>query len=182
MLAATLACCPSCTPFAFTNDTAALSSGTPGTRGNITVQFINNTPFRAIFTYGTYDPQDSTSQPEFGQFFASADPTQRLEGNTISDPITFTVGRQVSIGGVRLLQLINDNNLTADEAALQQGITFSNSPLDSPDANSPTAGRAPPNEAYIGDDYQFDSLIVYTFSVDPDQPSGFLIERTVILP
>ena len=49
-------------------------------------------------------------------------------------------------------------------------------------AAKPTAGQTPPVTAFLGRDYQSGSLIVYTFSVDPGQPSGFLIDRTVILP
>ncbi|MEP0844029.1 MAG: hypothetical protein HRF43_15105, partial [Phycisphaerae bacterium] len=42
----------------FLNNTASLGGNTPGQRGNVRVAFINHTPFRAVFTYGTYDPQN----------------------------------------------------------------------------------------------------------------------------
>src|SRR5437899_3328664 len=71
----------SCTPAALNNlnpptvDFTA-PTGLPVPR-TIQVGFINNTPFRAIFTFGAYDPLDKDTLPTgFGQ--------ARLEGNTAS--------------------------------------------------------------------------------------------------
>jgi hypothetical protein len=180
----------SCTPVAFVNNTVALGGSTPGSRGGIEMQFVNNTPFRAIFTFGTYDPQNSTFTPEFGQFFVDADPANRLEGNTTSRLFTFAgsangttgVGRVVTVGGSGIIQFIKDQKLEANDTALTPGVTFSSSPLDSPDADQPTAGRAPALDLFIGVDYQHDSRIIFTFNVDPTQASGFRIDHTVILP
>src|SRR5438046_4392985 len=71
----------SCTPSAINNLDAPTSdftspNGLPVPR-TIQVGFINNTPFRAIFTFGAYDPLNKDTLPTgFGQ--------SRLEGNTAS--------------------------------------------------------------------------------------------------
>ncbi len=173
-----------CTPAAFINNTTTLGGTTPGSRGNISIAFINRTPFRAIFTYGVYDPQNPQFRPEFGQFAAGPDSTTRLEGNSESDTITFTCGRAISVGGDRLIQLIRDQNLVGDSdpAALQPGIAFSDQPLDSEDADQPTAGRATGVVTLQGVEFQCDSLVVYTFELDEESEDGFRISYEVLLP
>ncbi len=174
----------SCTPAAFFNNTTSLGGDVPGGRSNINVQFINKTPFRAIFTFGTYDPQNPDFQPQFLQFFVDADPSNRLEGNSTSQVITFTCGRALSVGGDRLITIIDEKELggAANQAALQPGIAFSDKPLDDPDADQPTAGRAIGIVTLQGAEYQCDSLLVYTFEVDSTVPGGFQIGLDVILP
>ncbi len=178
MLAGTV----SCTPTAFLNNTASLGGTTPGGRGNIQVQFINNTPFRAIFTFGAYDPQNSSFSPDFGQFFVDPDPANRLEGNSSSAVITLTCARALSVGGDRLIQLIKDLGLEAEAEALEPGISFSDAPLDSDDADQPTAGRTTGVVTLQGVEFQCESLLVYTFELDSTQASGFRIDLQVILP
>ena len=184
LLGGLLASLVSCTPTAFVNNTASLGGTTPGSRGNISVAFINKTPFRAIFTYGTYDPQNNQFTPQFGQFSATADASTRLEGNSESTPVTFQCGRAISVGGEQLIQWLKDQNLTgsADEAALQPGIAFSDKPLDDPDADQPTAGRVNGVVTLQGVEYQCDSLVVYTFDLDSTSSSGFKVTYEVILP
>jgi len=100
-----LMACLSCTPDAFFNNTASLGGSTPGGRGNIDVSFVNKTPFRAILTFGTYDPQNYDGFPvQFGQFAANPDPTVRLEGNSEAGPFTFPCGRVFSLGGEEMIE------------------------------------------------------------------------------
>jgi hypothetical protein len=169
---------------AYYNNTTTLGGDTPGGRSNINVGFVNNTPFRAIFTYGTYDPRNPGFTPEFKQFFVDPDPANRLEGNSESDVVSFQCGRAMAIGTQELIDAIREAKIVGDsnEAALQAGIAFSDKPLDDPDADQPTAGRAVGVTTLQGAEYQCDSLLVYTFEVDPSQSGGFRIDLTVVLP
>jgi hypothetical protein len=175
-----------CTPAAFFNNTASLGGNSPGDRSDIAVAFINNTPFRAIFTFGTYDPLNPDFEPQFRQFFVDPDADNRLEGNSESDVFTFDCGRAMSIGHEQMIARIHDAGLNNEEGvdatALQPGIAFSDRPLDDPDAASATAGRDGGVLTLQGAEYQCDSLLVYTFEVDATQPDGFRIDLTVTLP
>lgn len=173
-----------CGSASFFNNTTTLGGDTPGQRSTINVAFVNKTPFRAIFTFGTYDPQNPLFVPEFDQFIAGADPIKRLEGNSESAVFTFQCGRAMSLGGQELIDAIRDATLETppNETALQAGIAFSDKPLDDPAADEPTAGRAVGVVTLQGAEYQCDSLLVYTFEVDPAEPGGFRIDLTVVLP
>lgn len=176
-----------CSPTQFQNNTASLGGTTPGQRGNVRVSFVNKTPFRAIFTYGTYDPLDTDTQFHtltFHQFFVDPNPANRLEGNSESGIITMPCNRVVSLGGAELIQRIKDAHQASalSEEALTPGIAFSDKPLDDPQAGQATAGRAPAVETLQGAAYQCESLLVYTLNVDPAQPSGFRVDLNVILP
>lgn len=173
-----------CAPGGILNNTVSLGGNTPGQRGDINVMFINNTPFRAIFTYGVYDPQNTTFGPEFEQFTVDPDPDLRLEGNSESEVATFTCGRAFSIGGEELIDRVRAANEDAelDAEALEPGITFSDRPLDDPEAGQPTAGRAPEVVTLQGAQFPCDALLIYTFEVDPAQASGFRVDLQVIAP
>jgi len=165
--------CGSSCPSTYYNLTTTLGGDVPGQRTNIQVSFINETPFRAIFTFGTYDPFNTlpntplTFPVEAAQFFVDADPVNRLEGNSESAITSFTCGRALSVGDPTLIELVrNSQNLvdTFDPTALQAGIAFSDRPVDDPDAALPTAGRAQGIVTLQGAEYQCDSLLVYTLS------------------
>jgi len=167
------------------NNTSSLGGDVPGRRGNIRVTFINNTDFRAIFTYGTYDPSFEDFQPLFGQFSVDPDPANRLEGNSESNVITFNqCGRVFSLGGAQLIDRIREAGLATglSEEALQPGIAFSDKPLDDPEAGQATAGRAPEVVTFQGTEYQCESLLIYTLEADPTQPSGFRVDLEVVPP
>ena len=211
-----------CTPAAFFNITTTLGGEVPGKRSNISVAFINNTPYRAVFTFGTYDPQNTAqnlpiSFPiKFQQFFVDPDGVDRLDGFSQSNVITFTAspgvandpggcGRAISIGGERLITLIEENRRALEEAgntihdeALrpvcdpstnqpQAGIAFFSETSPGPQINacdsaSELAAWADPVITLQGAQYQCDSLLLYTFEVDNSQPGGVRVDLTVILP
>ena len=135
----------SCTQSAMLNawapaaDFSTSLAGTQTPRG-IIVGFINNTPYRAIFTYGAYNQDDKTSLPTgYGQL--------RLEGNTANSQISQPCRKTFSVGGDELIRLITDNendpNLTvSDPRALVRGVYFSNAPLGDPLEADPTEGTA----------------------------------------
>ena len=180
----------SCTPGAsiidsYFNNTTSLGGDTPGGRGTVQISFVNNTPFRAIFTYGNYDPLNSEFVPIFGQFTADADPALRLEGNSSSEIFTATCARAIGVGDAQLIQLIQEDEdllANADPAALITGIAFSDKPLGDPEADQPTVGLADGIRTLQGAQFQCESLLVYTFEVDATEPDGFRIDLDVILP
>ncbi len=173
-----------CTPEAFYNNISSLGGTTPGGRSNVGVSFINNTPFRAIFTFGTYDPQNPDFLPQFRQFFVSANASNRLEGNSSSSVISLRCGRAFTVGGQELIDRIRENNLdeNANEEALIAGIAFSDRPLDDPDAGQPTAGTDQGITTLQGVEFSCDALLVYTLELDDTQPDGFRIDLDVVEP
>jgi hypothetical protein len=185
-LTAGLFCTPGAGPIeSYFNNTASLGGETPGGRGTIQVGFVNNTPFRAIFTLGTYDPLNSEFAPSGGQFNAGPEPVQRLEGNSSSPILSLTCARAVGVGDAGLIQTIQEHEdllAESDPAALITGIAFSDKPLGDPEDDQPTVGLADGIRTLQGAEFQCESLLVYTFEVDSTEPDGFRIDLTVILP
>ena len=115
----------------FLNQTASLGSGIAGERGTVRVLFINNTPYRAAFTYGSYDQTDRFSAPDFAQF-GLKNSARHLDGDTESSLDPFEGGsfiacaRVFGIGSPDLLRLIEENrpDATIDEDALVEGAEF----------------------------------------------------------
>lgn len=188
------AACHSCTPAALntlgspTVDFTA-PTGIPNSR-TIQVGFVNNTPFRAIFTFGGYDPINKDAVPtNFGQL--------RLEGNTASAPQPQPCRKVFSVGDDELIRLINLNrhspqiNIT-DEQALVRGVNFSSAPAGDPLAAEPTEGTAEPKIVQNGNDFTCQRIdirqqtgtgvLIFTFVQDPAAVGGFRIDFSFIAP
>lgn len=182
-----------CTPTSLFNDLAARSdfgpNGNPVPRA-IQVGFINNTPFRAIFTAGGYDQLSNDALPtNFVQL--------RLEGNATTAQIPQPCRGTFSVGGAELVRLIELNrnspaiNIT-DNAALITGVNFSAAPLGDPLEAEPTEGTAVGVESLVGVDFTCQrtdirqntgtGLLLYTFEQDAMAPGGFRIDFTFIAP
>lgn len=154
----------------------------------ISVGFINNTPFRAIFTFGGYDQLDSTTLPTFfGQL--------RLEGNTSSPVQTQPCRKTFSVGGAELIYLIQQNEdkpsiTVTDPDALVDGVNFSNAPLGSPLEAAPTEGTALGSVKLNGVDFSCvranidastgTGLLLFTFEQDAAAPGGFRIDYSFV--
>lgn len=179
-----LAMCTGCAiPLA--NLSASLGGGTAGGRGTVRVLFINNTPFRAVFTYGTFDQTDQFSQPDFRQFGPSdAEPVLDGDRESSLDPADgaspLTCGRVFSIGGSELLRLIDANLPTATtiDDALVEGVVFLDTSADGEAATS--AGFAPPFEALLGMDFPCESLLIVRLEHDDVGPDPFRVDFEVI--
>lgn len=196
-----------CIP-AILNNTASLGGNLPGERGFVDVVFINNTPYRALFTYGSYDQQDQNFRfdadqaPPFrqlGQFVAVPDPTNvlqaQLPGNTASDTVRLRCGRVLAVGTSQLIGAIavSDLNLDLDPNVLVEGIGFSDRTLDDPQAGI-TTYVAPGMALLQGFDFPCGrtaetatdtseiATVIFTFELDEQQPSGFRVDTQVILP
>lgn len=182
-----------CAPNSLFNNLAARSDfgagGIPVPRA-IQVGFINNTPFRAIFTAGGYDQLNNDGLPtNFVQL--------RLEGNATTAQIPQPCRGTFSVGGAELVRLIELNrnspniNIT-DNAALITGVNFSAAALGDPLEAEPTEGTAVGRESLVGVDFTCQrtdirqttgtGLILYTFEQDAMAPGGFRIDFTFIAP
>lgn len=189
-----LALVPAC-PDALYNNVASLGGTTAGQRGNTSVVIENQTPYRAIFTIGVYDPQDETSKPVYYQFAVDSDQTQNTFNRglaaaavTPQGAMVFTCGRVVSFGGQEMIDRINADNLApangapVNDAALRAGIYFSDKPLDDSDANGVTDPvlHADPVTSLLGPDYECDALLIYRIMLDSSKPDGVRVTIDVI--
>jgi len=184
----------SCTANALLSVSAPTSDFQPGSGlaqpRVIQVGFINNTPFRAIFTFGAFDPLDRETVPlNLGQL--------RLEGNTSSAQIAQPCRKTFSVGGDELVRLINQernnpNINIIDPAALVRGVNFSGAPLGDPLEPEPTEGTAQGIDVLAGIDFTCErtdirdqtgtGLLLFTFEEDPGAPGGFRIDFSFVQP
>ncbi len=168
------------------NLTASLGGNTTGARGTVRVLFINNTPHRAVFTYGTFDQTDQFSRPDFRQF--GVDETSRhLDGNSESS-IRPTDGqsplfcaRVFSIGSPNLRSLIDENleGVSVIDEALVDGVEFFDIDDDG-DADANSVGFAPPFEALLGVDFPCAALLIVRFELSDLGPDPFRIDFELI--
>ncbi len=146
--------------------------------GNISLVFINNTEYRAIFTYGVYDAWDRSPGPvELQQL--------TLAPNSSSSPATLPCARNVAIGTddfvERVLETEADQADDFDPDAFNTEVYFSSAPADSVAGSLPTAGTARGIEKLLGVDYSCEDRLIFTFVEDPDAKYGFRIDYEVIL-
>lgn len=146
-----------CSEF-FRNQSASLGGDQAGDRGNLRVLFINNTPQRAVFTYGTYDQGNPDFQPDFEQF-GPLDGDLNLDGDSSSAIRTVPCGRVFAIGSDGLTSLISENvDGTVIDEALVQGVEFFD--LNSDDNADTLIGAADPLEALLGVDFACNGLLI----------------------
>lgn len=154
------------------------------------VAFINNTNFRAIFTFGAYDQLNQNTIPtNLGQV--------RLEALTSSQTFTQPCRRTFSVGGAELIRLIKENRNNPqinipDERALIQGVNFSGAPLGDPLEAEPTEGTAEGSVRLVGVDYSCartdirqttgTGLLLFTFEPDAASPGGFRVDFQFVEP
>ncbi len=182
-----------CTPAALgplASPTADFAPGGQIIERALQIGFVNNTNFRAIFTYGGYNPLDKGTIPTFfGQL--------RLEGNTSSAQFAQPCRATFSVGGNELIRLVNlhesDPNITvADTRALVRGVYFSGAPLGDPLEAEPTEGTALGSVQILGVDYTCErpaianpvgtGLLIFTFERDATAPGGFRVDYSFFLP
>jgi len=170
----------SCTTTSLLNITAPTSVFTPPTGAPtprlLRVAFINNSPFRAIFTFGSYDPLDQNTSPTgFGQL--------RLESGATSPVQNQPCRKSFSVGGEELIRLIDVRNLTVNDArALIDGVNFSGAPLGDPLEAEATEGTALGRVDRAGVDFTCDSVLIYSLEQDATAPGGFRIDLQVLPP
>ncbi len=165
--------------------TASLGGDIAGGRGSVQVVFINNTPHRVVFTFGSYDPLDQFTQPDFGQFGAD-DAGRILDDGGTSAILPIECARVFSIGGAELLDFIGRNLPDADvaEEAYAEGIAFLRTTTDDdadPEGTETTViGRAPPFEALLGADFSCGALLIIRFEFSDLGPDPFRVDFELI--
>ncbi len=161
--------------------TSSLGGDVAGQRGSADVLFVNNTPFRAIFTFGAYDNLDRDTQPILLPFSSSPN-TLNLEGNTESTIQQVQCSRVFSIGSEGLLTrtLANLDETMREDVPLIEGVHFSSAAVDAEDADAPNEGMAQPLEANIGPDFECGALLIYRLEFDDNGPERFRVELTVV--
>lgn len=163
---------PGCSATLLLNQTAERS-------GNVTVVLINDTPYRASFSYGAWDAwQRNPPGPiEFRQL--------RLEGQDTAGPTSLNCARNFAIGTQDFYDRaayhkVGDSaNFDAD--AFDIVVHFSDAPADSNLAATATVGTALGQEWLLGVDYSCGDELVFTFVQDPDAEGGFRIDFAVLV-
>ena len=163
--------------------TASLGGDTAGNRGTFGVVFINNTPYRAIFTFGAYDDYDRDTVVALHQF-SSDEETLNLEGNTQTGTLGVLCSRVLSIGGAGLIARVHQNMEEDEyhEPPLVNGVWFSSADKDDDLADVSTEGTAAPLDAHLGVDFECGALLIYRFEINDAGPEEFIVELSVIAP
>jgi len=159
--------------------TASLGGETAGGRGDVRVLFINNTPHRAVFTAGTYDPLDEFAAPAFSQFGLEGDELT-LPGDSESAIGAFPCARILSIGGSRLFTLIHANEPDAEliVEASQDGVTFL---AEGETEGGPISqGTIPAFEARLGSDFPCQAFLIIRFEINDVGDEPFRVDFEMI--
>ena len=146
--------------------------------GNVTVIIINNTPYRAAFSFGSYDALDR---------FPAGPVTleqQRVERYTQTAPIRITCARNTAVGTEEFIQrsidVDADDTPGFDPDAFNAVVNFSSAPADSDGAALPTVGTAEGLEVRLGVDYACEDQLVFTFVEDATATGGFRIDFSLL--
>ena len=146
--------------------------------GNISVQFINNTAYRASFSYGAWDAWDKTPGAVTLQQL-------RLEAGTASTGATVPCRRNAAVATQALYDRAvltkADQATNFDADAFDSVVHFSAAPKDSKTAALPTQGTAAGSEKLLGVDYSCADTLIFIFNEDPAEPGGFRVDYEVIL-
>lgn len=163
-----------------------LGGDTPGSRGELRVKFVNNTPYFVVFAFGIWDPLDEFSTPLFEQFLAQDDePIRRLERNSTSPELAFPCARVISLGSTGFIEAIQNRTIDPEEdlSALRFGVTFTDKLLTDPTAQTFVINEFPNQEARIGIDFDCEEIVTFTFELDDTRPRGIRVDiSTELIP
>jgi hypothetical protein len=157
-----------------------------GDRGGVQVLFLNNTPYRAVLTFGTYDQTDPAFVPDVRQFTLD-DADLELGPDGASGIGALDCARVFSVGGSRMLALIAANGDAADvsSAALVEGAEFYEIPEDDDPDDDVTPepilrGTAAPFEALLGVDFPCNAFLIVRLEQNPPGPNPFRVDFELI--
>lgn len=146
--------------------------------GNITVVFINNTPFRASFSFGAFNALDRN--PPGSMVFQQI----QVEANTSSNTSTISCRRDFAVGTEELLIRAVQTNSTSlggfNPDIFRDDVAFSSAPLTAVGNGLPTDGTAKGRNFRVGVDYTCEDQLLVSFEVDDSAPGGFRIDLSVI--
>jgi len=148
-------------------------------QGSISVIFVNNTPYTAAFSYGTWNPWDNTPG-------AVTLKQLRLEPNTSSDPVNVRCDRTISVGTegfiARATETKADEGLDDfDPDAFTEVVNFSIASEAASTAGLPTEGYALGVNKLLGVHFSCGDQLIFIFEQDPDATGGFRIDFEDIL-
>ena len=156
-----------------------LQNQTASLAGNVSVIIVNDTPFRASYTFGTFNDlqRDPPGAVNFEQ--------NRLAAGLSSPPSSLACGRDMAIGTTKLLQRVIDTNadqaaLGFDEDAFSITVNFSDAPDGSGLEAVATVGTAAGLNKLVGVDFSCGDELIFTFRPDPDAEGGFRIDFQLI--
>ena len=146
--------------------------------GDVTVVFINDTPYRAGCSFGSYDAFDRST---------TADVTlaqQLVEAKTSTAPITLPCRRNTAVGTEFFIRRVLDTDTqlrtTYNPDIFGPLVNFSSAPLGSEAEALPTEGTAEGIEVRLGVDYAWGDQLIFTFVEDAEAPGGFRIEYSLL--
>jgi len=147
--------------------TTSLGGSDAGGRGRVLVLFMNNTPYRAVFTTGMFDPADETTVPMIAQFVLDETDGPVLPPQSMSEIGSFTCARTLSLGSERLLELVDANapEVEIDPVAGVAGIGFFEEGEDA-DVEPVSAGRIPSFDVRLGVDFPCGALLIFRFEIN----------------
>lgn len=146
--------------------------------GRISVIIINNTPYRASFTLGSYNALalNPVTAPDLEQ--------RRVEALTTSATITLDCARNVAIGTTELVERVieTEGHLAAgfDDDAFSEFVNFSSAPIDDEAAALPTVGTADGIEVRLGVNFACGDQLIFAFEQDETASGGFRIDYSVL--
>ncbi len=160
---------------------ASLGGDRAGERGRIRVLFINNTPHRAVFTTGTYDPLDEFATPTFSQFGFEGDELT-LPGDTESLIGAFPCARIFSLGSSGLFTLLEANDPDAEliPEASQEGVTFFAEGEAEAEGDPVAEGTISAFEARLGSDFPCGALLIIRFEINDIGEEPFRIGFEIV--
>lgn len=167
----------------FVNLTASLGGSSAGQRGVVRVVVINNTPHRAVMTFGTFDPANQDAPASFDQLGLD-DSGLILEGGEVSSVRAVLCGRVFSVGGADLLQRISDTTDVADvdTQALVDGVAFFEVSAGTTTTMNPMpVGQASAMELLIGREFACESLLMLRLEINDPGPQPFRIDYDLIV-
>ena len=146
--------------------------------GNITIQIINDTPYRASCSFGGWNALDRGDDAGVG--LAQI----RLAALTVTQTAELDCNRDFAIGTQEYYDRVVETKVfegaTFDPESFATVVHFSDAPADSDLAAAPTVGTALGVHWRLGVDYACGDLLLITFVEDPDAEGGFRIDLTVI--
>jgi hypothetical protein len=163
---------------AWTNLSAPLGGNTPGGRGTVGVVILNNTPHHAVLTLGSYDQTNTNSAPDIEQYQLTG--ARVLKPNSNGGFLIVDCARVFSIGGSRLLALIESTDTQAVQDALIEGVEFFAVDAANPEADPVSQGLAAPFEVLLGVDFPCNALLIFKLEVNDVGPEPFRIDFELI--
>jgi hypothetical protein len=163
---------------AWSNLSAPLGGNAAGGRGTFGVIVLNNTPFNAVLTLGSYDQTNTKAPPDIEQYQLTG--TRVLEPNSNGGFLTFDCARVFSIGGPRLLALIESTGTEASADALVEGVEFFDVNTANPEADPVSQGLAAPFEVLLGVDFPCNALLIFKLEVNDAGPEPFRVDFELI--